>query len=60
MYPKTVYVGLSAINTFLEWALFTYAFYPTRQPENAWATSAHPTRNGVVRVNFYVCRMVNT
>ena len=33
MYPKMVYVGLSAINTFLEWALFAYAFYPTRQPE---------------------------
>ena len=29
---------------FVGWALAAHALYPQGQPENAWATSAHPTK----------------
>nr|WP_314270408.1 hypothetical protein [uncultured Kingella sp.] len=46
--------GINGLEKQVGWALVAHAFYSQRQPENAWAASAHPTRNGVVCINTCV------
>ena len=52
LYPKSVLqVG---------WALAAHAFHARRQPETAWATSAHPTERALRASVPNVCRLCNT
>nr|WP_314272519.1 hypothetical protein [uncultured Kingella sp.] len=37
---------------FAGWALAAHASHTRRQPENAWATSAHPTATNIARIRF--------